>query len=66
MTKTAITGAATDSATIRKIADEAFAAPNRGAGQVLLPCLSGLHQRVIRVAQCGLGIAKEAQSPRSE
>src|SRR5262245_26556740 len=36
MTKTAITGAATDSATIRKIADEAFTALNRGGGQVLL------------------------------
>ena len=35
MTKTAITGAATDSATIRKIADEAFTALNRGGGQVL-------------------------------
>ena len=35
MTKIAITGAATDSATIRKIADEAFTALNRGGGQVL-------------------------------
>src|SRR5215468_5443706 len=35
MTKTAITGAATDSATIRKIADEAFNALNRGGGHVL-------------------------------
>src|SRR5262245_65650342 len=35
MTKPAIPGAATDSATIRKIADEAFTVLNRGGGQVL-------------------------------
>jgi 2-oxo-3-hexenedioate decarboxylase len=35
MTKNAITGAATDSATIRKIADEAFTALNRSGGHVL-------------------------------
>ena len=35
MTKTAITGAATDSATIRKIADEAFTALNSGGRHVL-------------------------------
>jgi 2-oxo-3-hexenedioate decarboxylase len=34
MTKAAITDAAADSATIHKIADEAFAALNRGGGQV--------------------------------
>jgi hypothetical protein len=35
MTKTAITGAAINGATIRKIVDEAFAALNRGGGHVL-------------------------------
>lgn len=35
MTKTAITGAAINGATIRKIADEAFAALNCGGGHVL-------------------------------